>query len=298
MTEEQGQEQEQAAIEAPIELVECPRDAMQGMHDWIPTDDKVAYMNQLLKVGFDILDFGSFVSPKAIPQMRDTEEVLARLQLEDSETELSAIVVNMRGADVASVHDEISYLGFPFSISNEFQLRNTKQTQEEALEVVEEMLNLCETVGKRLIVYASMAFGNPYEEMYDVALMEHWIDRLVSSGVEIISLADTVGVATPKTISKAFNAMGEAFPRTVFSAHFHTTPDTWEEKVLAAYNAGCRRFEGALKGFGGCPMAKDDLVGNMPTEKMISFFERKKETLRVDQEELQQSLRLAAKVLG
>lgn len=281
-----------------IELVECPRDAMQGIHDWIETDKKVEYMNQLLKVGFDILDFGSFVSPKAIPQMRDTHSVLARLKLDETQTELSAIVVNMRGAESACNYDEIQYLGFPFSISNEFQLRNTKKTQEEALDLVDEMLNLCDTVGKRLIVYASMAFGNPYEEMYDVALMEHWIDRLVSNGVEIISMADTVGVATPKLITKVFHAMGEAFPKTEFSAHFHTTPDQWEEKVQAAYDAGCRRFEGALKGFGGCPMAKDDLVGNMPTEKMIAYFEQQKETIRLDKEELKIALEMAPKIMG
>ncbi len=280
----------------PIELIECPRDAMQGITDFISTDHKVEYMNQLLKVGFDILDFGSFVSPKAIPQMRDTHSVLSRLKLDETTTELSAIVVNMRGAQAAADYDEIRYLGFPFSISNEFQLRNTKKTQNEALNLAEEMLNLCEISGKSLIVYASMAFGNPYDEIYDVALMEHWLDRLVTAGIENISLADTVGVATPELISKVFNAVHEAFPKANFSAHFHTTPDTWEEKIAAAYEAGCHRFEGALKGYGGCPMAKDDLVGNMPTEKMIAFLEAQGEKIRVEKEELATALLMAGKV--
>jgi len=267
-----------------IKLIECPRDAMQGIHDFIPTDLKVRYLNSLLKVGFDTLDFGSFVSPKAIPQMKDTHSVLARLDLEGSDTKLLSIVANERGAKQACEYEEIDYLGFPFSISETFQMRNTKKTIEDSLELVERMLNLCEIHGKELVVYASMAFGNPYDDVWDLAILEHWIDRLDGISVEIISLSDTVGVATPKQLSEAFGLLSQNFPKLEFGAHLHTTADNWEQNLNAAFLSGCTRFDGALKGFGGCPMAKDDLVGNMPTEKMIGYFNEKSIKLNLDEE--------------
>jgi len=267
-----------------IKLIECPRDAMQGMKDFIPTDLKVSYINDLLKVGFDTLDFGSFVSPKAIPQMRDTHSVLARLNLEETNTKLLSIVANERGATQACEYDEIDYLGFPFSISETFQMRNTKKSIEESLELVEILMNLCDIHGKELVVYASMAFGNPYDDPWDLAILEHWIDRLESLKVGIISLSDTVGVANPKQIEEAFKALSENFPKTEFGAHFHTTAENWEQNLNAAFLSGCTRFDGAVKGYGGCPMAKDDLVGNMPTEKMIAYFNDKHIKLNIDED--------------
>lgn len=279
-----------------VKLIECPRDAMQGIHELIPTDVKAIYLNQLLKVGYDTLDFGSFVSPKAIPQMKDTAHVLARLNLDDTETKLLSIVVNERGALQASNFDEIDYLGYPFSISETFQMRNSKKTIEDSIELVDTLLNLCEINGKELVVYTSMAWGNPYGDAYDIAILEHWVDRLVEAGVEIISLSDTIGIAAPEKIAQAFDIMTNHFPKTEFGAHLHTTPESWEEKVSAAYEYGCRRFDGALKGYGGCPMAKDDLVGNMPTEKIIEYLQSEKVPLDIDEAELKESLFLAGKV--
>jgi len=263
---------------------------MQGMKDFIPTDLKVNYINDLLKVGFDTLDFGSFVSPKAIPQMRDTHSVLARLNLENSDTKLLSIIANERGATQACEYDEIDYLGFPFSISETFQMRNTKKSIEESLELVEILMNLCEVYGKELVVYASMAFGNPYEDPWDLAILEHWIDRLEVLKVPIISLSDTVGVATPKQIEEAFKALSENFPKTEFGAHFHTTAENWEQNLNAAFLSGCTRFDGAIKGYGGCPMAKDDLVGNMPTEKMIAYFNDKHIKLNIDEDAFMEAM--------
>lgn len=279
-----------------VKIIECPRDAMQGIEEFIPTDLKVAYLNQLLKVGFHTLDFGSFVSPKAIPQMRDTAEVLSRLNLDDTETQLLAIVVNERGALAASEFNEIDYLGYPFSISETFQQRNSRKSLDESMELVERMLNLAQMYGKELVVYASMAWGNPYGDPYDIAILEHWVDRLVEAGVEIISLSDTIGIAEPKKIAQAFDIMTTHYPKTEFGAHLHTTPETWEEKVSAAYQYGCRRFDGAIKGYGGCPMAKDDLVGNMATEKIIQYLQEEKEDLALDEDEFQQAMSLSSKV--
>ncbi len=279
-----------------VKIIECPRDAMQGMKDFIPTELKVRYLNQLLKVGFDTLDFGSFVSPKAIPQMRDTHSVLAQLDIEDTKTKLLSIIVNERGANQACDYDEIDYLGYPFSISETFQKRNSNKGIEESLELVERLLNICEVYGKELVVYASMAFGNPYGDPYDIAILEHWVDRLESMGVKIISLSDTVGVADIKQISKVFEDFSYAFPKIEIGAHLHTTPETWEEKVNAAFMAGCRRFDGAIKGFGGCPMAKDELVGNMPTEKMIHFLENRNIDLKLDMDEFRAAMKTAVTV--
>lgn len=260
-----------------VKLIECPRDAMQGIHDFIPTETKVAYLNKLLKVGFHTLDFGSFVSPKAIPQMRDTSDVLRQLDLTSTGTELLAIVANKRGAEDACAFEEITYLGYPFSISETFQQRNTNASIDESLTRVEEIAGLCAKHNKRPVIYISMAFGNPYGEHWHPDIAIHWSERLKNElGINIIALSDTIGVSQPENITPMFESVLKELPQVEFGAHLHTTPDTWSEKVAAAYGAGCRRFDGALKGYGGCPMAKDDLTGNMPMEKMVGWFDQEK----------------------
>lgn len=259
----------------PAKLIECPRDAMQGLHNFIPTEIKVQYLNQLLEVGFDTLDFGSFVSPKAIPQLRDTTEVLAQLNLEKTRTKLLAIVANLRGAEEACKHPQIKYLGFPFSISETFQQRNTNSSIQDSLMSVEQMQNLCVKHNKELVVYISMGFGNPYGDDWNADLVAYWVQKMDAMGIRILSLSDTIGIADPKSISYIFTELIERLPHIEFGAHLHTTPNTWEEKVAAAWESGCRRFDGALKGFGGCPMATDTLTGNMPTENILSFLEEK-----------------------
>lgn len=263
-----------------IKLIECPRDAMQGLHDFIPTETKIAYINKLLKVGFDTIDFGSFVSPKAIPQMQDTAEVLASLNL--TKTKLLAIVANIRGAQDAVKHNAIQYIGFPFSVSETFQMRNTNSSIAEAFESVKQMQELCQQHNKTLVVYISMGFGNPYGDEWNVAIVEHWVAEMAKIGVKIISLSDTIGAATPKDITYLFTHLVANFTQIEFGAHLHTTPDTWHEKVDAAYNSGCKRFDGALKGFGGCPMAADKLTGNMPTENLVGYFNNKMLTTGVN----------------
>lgn len=259
-----------------IKIIECPRDAMQGLEDFIPTEKKTKYINALLKVGFDTIDFGSFVSPKAIPQMRDTAEVLNGLNLAASESKLLAIVANERGATDACQFEEIDYLGFPFSISEVFQKRNTNRTIQESFSLVEKIQHICVKHQKKLVVYISMGFGNPYEEPWNVGIVEKWVNALNGLGVDIISLSDTIGSSKPDTIKYLFSNLSPEYPHIEFGAHLHTQPHTWFEKVEAAYEAGCMRFDGALKGFGGCPMAIDDLVGNMPTENLITFCAAKK----------------------
>lgn len=254
-----------------IQVIECPRDAMQGVKEFIPTEKKAEYINMLLKVGFHTIDFGSFVSPKAIPQMRDTADVLSKLNLDTTASKLLAIVANQRGAEQASSFDEIEYLGYPFSVSQIFQQRNTNRSIEDSLVLVDEIQNLCVTKNKSLVVYLSMAFGNPYEEKWDVDLVVKWSRVLAQIGVRVLALSDTIGVSTEKTITPLFSGLIEELPEVTFGAHLHTTPQTWKEKVLAAYEAGCMRFDTAIQGFGGCPMAKDELTGNMPTEKLISY---------------------------
>jgi hydroxymethylglutaryl-CoA lyase len=256
-----------------IKLVECPRDAMQGWKTFIPTDKKIAYINTLLKVGFDTIDFGSFVSPKAIPQMADTAEVLKGLQIDNEGSKLLAIIANYRGAAEATVFDEITYLGFPFSVSETFQQRNTNSSIKESLGRVEEIQNLCVKTGKELVIYISMGFGNPYGDVYDEELVFEWVNKLVGMDIGIISLADTVGVATPQQVYDVTSYLVESLPGTEIGVHLHSTPENWNDKLAAAVKAGCKRFDGALKGIGGCPMAKDELVGNMNTEWMIDFFE-------------------------
>ena len=257
-----------------MKIIECPRDAMQGIKDFIPTAQKVAYLNSLLKVGFDTLDFGSFVSPKAIPQMRDTANVLS--QLDDSNSRLLAIVANQRGADEACSFERIDDLGYPFSVSENFQKRNTNNSIDQSLSLVEQLQNTCERNHKSLVVYMSMAFGNPYGEHWHEDIVAKWGEKLSDLGVKTIALSDTIGVSNPDNIKPLFSLLIDEYPQIEWGAHLHTHLESWREKVEAAYNAGCRRFDGAIKGYGGCPMAKDDLVGNMPTEKLLSFSQEKK----------------------
>jgi hydroxymethylglutaryl-CoA lyase len=276
-----------------IKLVECPRDAMQGLPDFIDTAIKAAYINQLLEVGFDTIDFGSFVSPKAIPQMRDTAEVLSLLDLHNSKSKLLAIVANVRGAEDALSFSEIDYLGFPLSVSETFQQRNTKASIAQALEMVEEIQNRCEIKGKTLVTYLSMGFGNPYGDPYSPELVAEFVAQLDEIGIKIISLSDTIGVANPESIRSLFEVNVSAFPRIEFGAHLHSTRDTISEKVLAGLTGGCMRFDGALKGFGGCPMAKDELIGNMATEVMIEALEASGEKLELNKTELAEAMKLA-----
>lgn len=279
-----------------IKLVECPRDAMQGWAHYIPTNIKVNYLNQLLQVGFDTLDFGSFVSPKAIPQMADTKEVISQLQLHHSSTKLLAIVANQRGAEEAAVYEEISYLGFPFSISPTFQQKNTNSSMEESFDRVKTIQETCVKTGKGLVVYLSMGFGNPYGDPYNQEILLEWADAMVKEGIVIISLADTVGLASPEQISFALNTLIPQHSSVSFGVHLHSTATNWRDKLDAAYTAGCKRFDGALKGIGGCPMAQDELVGNMDTEKMIPYFQEKNLLSNLNMNALMESSKLAGKI--
>lgn len=281
-----------------IKIIECPRDAMQGIARFIPTEKKRDYLNALLRVGFHTLDCGSFVSPKAIPQMRDTSLIIPGLDLSETDTRLSVIVANSRGASVACAFDEISYIGYPFSVSETFQQRNTNASIEESLERVEQILNICACHGKEMVVYISMAFGNPYGDLYHPAIVEHWVDRLGGLGIDYMSISDTIGAATPALIEELYGALYEDFPDIEFGSHFHTTPDTWRPKVEAAFRNGCKRFDGAIRGFGGCPMAKDELTGNMPTERLIEFFGENGQDLGLDMEAFGKAMDMAASVFG
>jgi hydroxymethylglutaryl-CoA lyase len=245
---------------------------MQGIKDWIPTHKKVQYIQSLLNCGFDTIDFGSFVSPKAIPQMVDTAKVLSELDMSSTQTKLLVIVANVRGAQAALAHPEITYLGYPFSISENFQMRNTHKTIAQSIATLSEILALAAASNKQVVTYLSMGFGNPYGDPWNIDIVCQWAQRLYQMGVTILSLSDTVGTSTPKSISYLFSNLIPKYPNIEFGAHLHTTPSAWHEKVDAAYKAGCRRFDGAIQGFGGCPMAKDELTGNMPTEKLLSYF--------------------------
>ena len=255
-----------------VKIIECPRDAMQGIKMFIPTEKKVKYLQSLLNCGFDTLDFGSFVSPKAIPQMADTAEVLAELDLSQTNTKLLAIVANVRGAQAAALYQPIQYLGYPFSISENFQMRNTHKTIAQSIESLKEILDIAHNVDKEVVAYLSMGFGNPYGDPWNVEIVGEWTEKLSTMGVRILSLSDTIGSSTPEDINYIFSNLIPQYSNIEFGAHLHTTPSTWHEKINAAYIAGCRRYDGAIQGFGGCPMAKDELTGNMPTEKMLSYF--------------------------
>lgn len=279
-----------------LKFIECPRDAMQGWPRQIPADEKINYLNALLDVGFDTLDFGSFVSPKVMPQMADTAEVLKGLK--PSATKLLAIIANVRGAEEAVTHDAISYLGFPFSISETFQLRNTNKTIAEAMEQVQTIQELCIKNNKQLVIYISMGFGNPYGDPYSTDTVLYWANSFAELNIPIISLADTVGVAEPKGIAKLFSHLVPEFPEIEFGAHFHSTPQLWEEKIAAAYDNGCLRFDSALRGIGGCPMAQDDLVGNIATENLIYFCQQRNIPVPLNLERFATAGALADKVFG
>ncbi|WP_396197585.1 hydroxymethylglutaryl-CoA lyase [Flavobacterium sp.] len=281
-----------------IKIIECPRDAMQGIKPFIPTAQKVKYLQALLRVGFDTIDFGSFVSAKAIPQMQDTAEVLAQLDLSQTRSKLLAIVANTQGAQQAALHPEIQYLGFPFSISENFQMRNTHKTIAESLVTLEEILALAAASNKEVVTYISMGFGNPYGDPWNVEIVGEWTEILAQKGVKILSLSDTVGSSTPEVITYLFSHLIPKYPSIEFGAHLHTTPDKWFEKIDAAYHAGCRRFDGAIQGFGGCPMAKDELTGNMPTEKLLSYFTTQRENTHTSPMSFESAYNEATKLFG
>jgi hydroxymethylglutaryl-CoA lyase len=282
----------------PIKIIECPRDAMQGIKPLIPTDRKVAYIQSLLRVGFDTLDFGSFVSPKAIPQMQDTAQVLEQLDLSETKTKLLAIIANTQGAEILSQHKQIQYLGFPFSISENFQMRNTHKTIAESLVTLQEILVIADKTNKEVVAYLSMGFGNPYGDPWNVEIVGNWTEKLSKMGVKILSLSDTVGTSSPEVIDYLFKNLIPKYPNIEFGAHLHTTPDKWFEKINAAYHAGCRRYDGAIQGFGGCPMATDNLTGNMPTEKLLSYFTTQKENTNTSPMSFESAYNEATKLFG
>jgi hydroxymethylglutaryl-CoA lyase len=280
----------------PIKLNECPRDAMQGIHDFIPTELKAAYINLLLQVGFDTIDFGSFVSPKAIPQMQDTAEVLKKLDLSNTKSKLLAIIANYRGAEDAAHYEEISYLGYPFSISETFQLRNANSTIEASFDTVKRVQELCISKNKALLVYLSMGFGNPYGDEWNVEIVQQWSEKLIREGIKMIALSDTVGVANSQQISEIYPALCNSFPYTQFGLHLHATPDSWFDKIDTAYKSGCRRFDSALKGYGGCPMAADELTGNIATENLIGYLQQQNESTGLNMDKFQEAMEFSGKV--
>jgi hydroxymethylglutaryl-CoA lyase len=281
-----------------VKIIECPRDAMQGIKTFIPTANKVTYIQSLLRVGFDTIDFGSFVSSKAIPQMQDTAEVLAQLDLSQTRSKLLAIIANTQGAEAACTFPEIEYLGFPFSISENFQMRNTHKTISQSLVSLQEILNLADAKNKQVVAYLSMGFGNPYGDPWNTEIVGEWTEKLATMGVKIVSLSDTIGSSTPEIISYLFSNLIPSYPSIEFGAHLHTTPDSWFEKIDAAFHAGCRRFDGAIQGFGGCPMATNHLTGNMPTEKLLSYFTAQKATTNLSPMSFESAYNEASKVFG
>ena len=279
-----------------MKVIECPRDAMQGIAEFIPTKKKIRYLKQLLKVGFDTLDFGSFVSPKVIPQLKDTHEVLENLDLHESQTKLLAIIANKRGAEEAAEFDQVTYLGFPLSISETFQVRNTNNTLVEALNTVEEIQKICQKSGKALVIYISMGFGNPYGDPYSEELVTQFVGIMEQIGVKTISLADTIGVANPDSIEKLFKNVMASYSHLEIGVHLHSTPESANEKIDAAYKAGCRRMDGAIGGYGGCPMAKNELVGNLAMESIVNYMQEDHIKLNIDKEEFNESVRLAPQI--
>ncbi len=276
-----------------MKIIECPRDAMQGLQTFIPTEKKIEYINQLLRVGFDTIDFGSFVSAKAIPQMRDTAEVLEKIAWKESPSKLLAIIANTRGAEDASKFEGVHYLGFPLSISETFQQRNTNKSIGEALNTLEEIQEICVRSGKELVTYVSMGFGNPYGDPYEIDLVANFVDIIRTLGSRIVSLADTIGVSNPENITYLFSSLAKQFPDLELGAHLHSNPKTSTEKIAAAYHAGCRRFDGAIRGFGGCPMAKDELVGNMATETILAYLQENHVASGLDMKEFSKAMMLA-----
>ena len=280
----------------PIKIIECPRDAMQGIKSFIPTENKVAYIQSLLRVGFDTIDFGSFVSPRAVPQMQDTAAVLDQLDLSQTSSKLLAIIANTQGAEMAAQFEPIQYLGFPFSISENFQMRNTHKTIAQSIISLQEILEIADKKDKEVVAYLSMGFGNPYGDPWNVDIVGEWTQKLAAMGVKILSLSDTVGSSTPEVIQYLFSNLIPKYPEIEFGAHLHTTYDKWFEKIEAAHLAGCRRYDGAIQGFGGCPMAKDELTGNMPTEKLLSYFTATKEKLNLNPLSFESAYNEASKV--
>ncbi len=281
-----------------VKIIECPRDAMQGVRDWIPTKEKAQFIQSLLDCGFNTIDFGSFVSPKAIPQMKDTSELLSLLDLSSTESQLLAIVANIRGAKDAVMYHQIDYLGYPFSISENFQMRNTHKTINQSIETLKEILNLADSKNKKVVAYLSMGFGNPYGDPWSIDIVGEWTEKLSKMGVNILSLSDTVGSSSPEIITYLFSELIIKYPSIEFGAHLHTTTTKWKEKISAAYLAGCRRFDGAIQGFGGCPMAKDDLTGNMPTEKILSYFAAEKVNTNVNSISFENAYKEASKIFN
>ncbi|MCQ6958022.1 hydroxymethylglutaryl-CoA lyase [Mucilaginibacter aquariorum] len=281
-----------------IKITECPRDAMQGLYDFVPTNVKTEYINLLLQVGFDSIDFGSFVSPNAIPQMRDTAEVLSKLDLDNTRSKLLAIIANYRGAEDAVVHPEIHYLGYPFSISETFQLRNTNTTIEQAFDNVKRINELCAANNKNLLIYLSMGFGNPYGDEWDTEIVQYWAQKMIDEGIGYIALSDTIGIATPEQITSLYPALTKLSEITEFGVHLHSTPDTWQEKVAAAYESGCKKFDAALKGYGGCPMAKDELTGNIATENLIAYLLHQNINMGLNLDKLSEAMDYSGKVFG
>lgn len=281
-----------------IKLTECPRDAMQGIKKFIPTDLKISYLQSLLSVGFDVLDFGSFVSPKAIPQMSDSAEVIEQLNLDFSPTQLLAIIANARGAEQASRFAKISYIGYPFSISETFQLRNTNASISESVETLFKIIDIAGSNSKKVMVYLSMAFGNPYGDVWNAEIVMDWVNKLQMAGIRNIALSDTIGVASPDSIHYLFQRLIPMYPDIEFGAHFHTVPDKWKEKLEAAYHSGCTKFDAAIGGFGGCPMAKDELTGNMPTEQLIRYFKSMDLLQQVDTSKFEQAQLISSKIFN
>jgi len=281
-----------------VKIIECPRDAMQGIKEFISTEKKLRYIQFLLSVGFDTIDFGSFVSPKVIPQMSDTAEVLSQLDLSNTRSKLLAIVANVRGASDASKFDKITYLGYPFAISEHFQMRNTGQTLEQSVQTLREILKIAKETNKEVVAYLSMGFGNPYGDPWSVTIVQEWVEKLSKMGVKILSLSDTIGTASPETINFLFSELIPKYKDIEFGAHLHTHPEKWFDRVDAAYKGGCRRFDGAMKGFGGCPMARDELVGNMPTEKLISYFTHLETEINLDMHRFESAYNEALNVFG
>jgi hydroxymethylglutaryl-CoA lyase len=280
----------------PVKIIECPRDAMQGFSHFIETEQKIEYINSLLKVGFDTIDFGSFVSPKVIPQMRDTETVLQNLDLSTTKSKLLAIIANTQGAEMAVKYAPINYLGFPFSISETFQVRNTNSTIAQSFERVKYINSLCRDTGKELVIYISMGFGNPYGDPWNTDVVDEWVEKITALGVNIISLSDTVGVANPQSIAYLFGHLIKKYPHIEFGAHLHTRKESWREKIQAAWDNGCRRYDGAINGFGGCPMADDELTGNMPTESLLYFLEDNKIETGLNMQAFEKSMMIATEV--
>jgi len=279
-----------------IKLTECPRDAMQGIHNFIPTELKAEYINLLLQVGFDTIDFGSFVSPKAIPQMQDTAAVLKKLDLSNTDSKLLAIIANYRGAEDAAQYNEISYLGYPFSISETFQQRNANSSIYDAFDTVKRIQELCSTRNKELLVYLSMGFGNPYGDEWNLEIVQNWSQKLIAEGINIIALSDTVDVATPQQITDIYPALVKSFPKTEFGLHLHATPDNWRRKIDAAWQSGCKRFDSAIKGYGGCPMASDELTGNIATENLISYLQEQNAPIGLNMDKFRKAMEFSGKV--